>query len=134
MKPPNFQEHHKNSLNNDKFMKILSWAYLNFQVQKDIEKDGLSEFTHAQLIALGFNEKVPTNAKNLFQNNGFCSPEKTSQRIASYTLKEVGLNASMFEEAQEGIRSAYEDVKHNSSPTLKQSLERTLDTLAVFKP
>jgi len=134
MQVPNFQEYSKTKEIFDTYVKILSWAHLNFQLQKTLQKEELSQTTQEQLITLGFQGDIPQQSQQLFTEDGFCSSLQTSKRIASFTLKEVGLDLALFEQAEEGIQNAYEHVKGESDVLLEKSLAQTLETLSIFKP
>jgi len=134
MQIPNFQKHQKTRETFDTYIKILSWAQLNFQLQKTLQKEELTETTQSQLINLGFTGELPKKSQQLFIENGFCSSSQTSKRIATFALKEVGLDIALFEQAEEGIHNAYEDVKNEHNALLKRSLEQTIEILSVFKP
>jgi hypothetical protein len=134
MQVPNFQEYAKTRENFNIYIKVLSWAHLNFQLQETLQKEELSEDTKARLFALGFRGDLPKLSQELFSEEGFCSSSQTSKRIASFALKEVGLDIALFEQAEEGIQNAYADVQKESNRLLQKSLEQTLETLSVFKP
>jgi len=134
MQVPNFQEYAKTKENFNTYIKILSWAHLNFQLQETLQKEELTAVTETQLFALGFRGELPKHSQELFNEDGFCSSSQTSKRIASFALKEVGLDIALFEQAEEGIQNAYEDINATPNKLLQKSLEQTLETLSVFKP
>ncbi len=127
----------KNSLSEQNlrsYVKILSWAHLNFELQSLLQKGEQSTILQKQLDEVGYLGEIPSDTYLLFQEDGFFSYQQTSQRIVSFTLKEIGLKKELFAQAEEGIRNAYEAVKEGKSTLLSKSLTRTLQTLCVFKP
>ena len=116
------------------YLKVLAWARLNFEFQALLQKGELSNEMLNQLEKLGYQENLPSNLSQLVEDNGFFSCNQTSQRIASFTLKEIGINADLFDSAEAGIKTAYKEVNVHNSPLVDSSLKSTLETLSVFKP
>ena len=130
----NISNHNDSEKNLAIYLKILSWAHLNFEIQMLLQKEELATLTQDQLETVGYKGPLPENISLLFEDNGFFSKAQTSQRIASFTLKTIGLDKTLFTQAEKGIRNAYEDVKQNHNTLLDTSFEQTLRTLSVFKP
>ena len=134
---------HTASLLQDSFelyMKMLSWAHLNFDMQSFLlcENHPLNERREEALQTLGYTHHIPENIlerKQLFEREGFFSVSQTGKRIVAYVLQNNGLDQSKFEQIEESIQSAYQDVKAHYPPNdlLDKTLQHALDTLAVFK-
>ena len=116
------------------YLKILSWAQLNFELQVLLQKGEFSSHMQEQLEAVGYQGPLPSNIALLLENDGFFSQAQTSQRIASFTLKTIGLDKALFAQAEEGIKHAYKEVKLTQNTLLDTSYKQTLKTLSVFKP
>jgi len=129
--------------NFDLYSEMLSWAQLNFEVQSLLYKANvsISSSLENQLKELGYSGKPiqdlsPTEKKELFHKDSFFSYTQTGKRIVSFALKENGLNMDAFEQIEDSITSAYNDVKkaYGENKVLEKSYRHSLDTLEVFKP
>ena len=124
------------------YIKILSWAHLNFELQTLLHKgkEKISEELTKQLTALGYTgKKIQTMSqyefKKLFEKESFFSSSATGKRIIGFALKENGLSQDRFQTIEDSITSAYTDVKsqYEDDKLLEQSYQHSIDTLCIFK-
>jgi len=134
MQTVNIDDHPSFQQDIDTYIKILSWAHLNFELQILLQHNEISTQMQYQLQAIGYQGEIPNNRTLLFEDDGFFSTTQTSQRIATFTLKEVGLNKKLFEQAEKGIQNAYDEIKEKHNILLDKSLKQTLQALSVFRP
>jgi len=137
-----FEEYFNNTQNLELYMKVLSWAHLNFELQSCLHqgKTSMSNTISKQLNRLGYTGKNIQNLtksefKKLFEKESFFSSSATGKRIAAFAIKENGLDQNSFETIEEGIKNAYADIKNHqkADPLLEQSYQHTMETLSVFK-
>lgn len=137
-----FQNHKHLKKSFELSMKILSWAHLNFELQLFLSKrkEKLSQKVNEQLKEVGYSGKSIQDLeekeyKKLFEKESFFSSSQTGKRIAAFALQANGLNQDHFDEIEESITNAYEDIKtlYKESILLEQSYQHSIDTLYVFR-
>ena len=127
----------------DLYLKTLSWARLNFELQSVLSQPKLpiSAEIKKKLCEIGYAEEIcnspsPKEIEKLFKEGELLSCIKTGNRIVSFALKENGLSAKAFKKIEENITDAYLQVKelNTDNRLLDSSYAYTLQALAVFRP
>lgn len=126
----------------DIYLKTLSWAHLNFELQSLLSqaKPPISATIKSKLHEVGytaedFNDLRAQEIEKLFEEGEFFSCIKTGNRIVAFALKENGLNRETFEHIEKSITDAYMQIKqlHKENRLLDTSYTYTLEALAVFR-
>ena len=123
------------------YMKVLSWAHLNFDMQTALLQDNIEfdESLSENLKKIGYYGQNLKNItkderENLFTGDGFFSATQTGNRIISYALVQVGLEKNLFKIAENGLIKAYENIKEEReiNSLLDKTYRHAQNTLEVF--
>jgi hypothetical protein len=126
----------------DLYLKTLSWARLNFELQSILSQPKLpfSNEIKKKLYEVGYtaenlNGSCPQEMQKLFNEGEFFSCMKTGNRIVAFALKENGLNRETFKHIEKSITDAYLQIKQldEENRLLDRSYTYTLEALAVFR-
>lgn len=126
----------------DLYLKTLSWARLNFELQSILPQSKLPLSTEIKmkLYEIGYTQEghdspCPQEMQKIFDEGEFFSCTKTGNRIVAFALKENGLNREMFKPIEKSITDAYLQIKRldEENSLLDMSYAYTLEALAVFR-
>jgi len=122
---------------------IQEWAYINFQLQIMLCQNtpSISNTMKKELDIIGYKgiclDKLNNVQKEeLIGIDSFFGHLQTGNRIIAFALKKSGLNRDIFNDIQDSIGAAYEDVvqKNGRHELVETSYQNSLQTLSVFRP